>query len=291
MFQGTITALVTPFRDGKVDTEALAALTERQVAAGVDGIVVCGTTGEAATLTTEEYEHVVRTVVETVGHRIPVIAGTGTNSTDRTIQATRRAKALGVDAALVVTPYYNKPTQEGLYRHYASVAESAGLPIVLYNVPSRTGCNLAPETASRLAELEEVVALKEASGNWNQIYDVIDRCGDRLSILSGDDALTMPMLLAGAQGVVSVTSNVVPEQMAEMVRAARNAEVAKARELHYQLLPLMRALFLETNPIPAKKALALLGLCSEEVRLPLWEMSPDAAEKLRSTMADLDLLS
>ncbi len=290
LFQGTITALVTPFREGKVDLEALESLVERQIAGGVDGLVVCGTTGEAATLTDEEYEEVVGKVVEKAAGRVPVIAGTGTNSTARTLQNTARAARLGVDGVLVVTPYYNKPTQEGLYRHFRAVAEAVDLPVVLYNVPSRTGCNLAPRTAARLAELENVVALKEASGSWQQIYDVIDSCGDRIAILSGDDALAFPAICAGAQGVVSVASNVVPEQMAALVRAARKGELAKARELHYVLLPLFRALFVETNPIPAKKALALLGLCTPEVRLPLWEMAEDSARLVEQVLADLELL-
>ena len=290
MLSGTITALVTPMHDGEVDLDALRRLVRRQLDAGVDGLVPCGTTGEAATLNQSEYDTVVKTVVEETAGAVPIIAGTGTNSTDRVIELTKRAATLGAAAALVVTPYYNKPTQEGLYQHYKKVADEGGLPIVLYNVPGRTGCNLLPQTVARLADLAEIIAIKEASGSIDQLYDVIMGCGDKLDVLSGDDALAFPSICSGARGVVSVTSNVVPDRMSQMVQAALDGNVIKARELHYQLLDLFRAMFFETNPISVKTAMGLMGLMDPELRLPLWSMNPQAKGRLEQVLRSNRLL-
>lgn len=288
--EGTFTALVTPMRNGKVDLQTIEALTERQIAAGIDGLVVCGTTGEAATLSAQEYESLVKATVKAAGGRFPVIAGTGSNDTETTVARTKQVRDWGVDAALVVTPYYNKPTQEGLFHHYKRIAEESGLPLVLYNVPGRTGTNLDPATTSRLADLDAVVALKEASSSWSQIYDDIVSCAGRIQVLSGNDDLAFPTLCAGARGVVSVASNVIPAGMNEMVHAALDGNLAKAKELHYRYLPLFRALFFETNPAPAKQALAFMNLMSPEVRQPLWEMQPDNAQRLRRVLESLDLV-
>ncbi|MCD6496982.1 MAG: 4-hydroxy-tetrahydrodipicolinate synthase [Deltaproteobacteria bacterium] len=284
MLSGTITALVTPMRDEKVDLDALKRLVRRQLDAGVDGLVPCGTTGEAATLSRTEYDSVIETVVTEVAGAVPVIAGTGTNSTNRVIETTKRTAALGATAALVVTPYYNKPTQEGLYQHYKKVADESGLPIVLYNVPGRTGCNLLPQTVARLADLPGIIAVKEASGSLDQLYDVVTGCGDKLDVLTGDDALAFPSICAGARGVVSVTSNVVPDRMSQMVQATLDGNMIKAREFHYQLLDLFRAMFFETNPIPVKTAMGLMGLMDPEIRLPLWMMSPQAKGRLEQVL-------
>ncbi len=288
--QGTFTALVTPMREGTVDMKTFEALLERQIAAGIQGLVVCGTTGEAATLTQDEYESLVRATVKAAAGRLPVIAGTGSNDTRSTILRTKQVRDWGVDAALVVTPYYNKPTQEGLYHHYERLASEAGLPMVLYNVPGRTGANLAPGTTARLADIDEIVALKEASSDWSQLYDDIRLCAHRIDILSGNDDLAFPAICAGAAGVISVASNVIPEAMNAMVQAALQGNLAEARKLHYHHLDLMRALFFETNPAPAKQAMAFMGLMSPEVRLPLWEMRPENAQRLQAVLQDLNLI-
>lgn len=274
---GTFTALYTPFTPtGQVDVPALRALCERQVAAGV-GLVPCGTTGETPTLSDDEYDTVVGTALEVAAGRVPVLAGTGSNDTRHAIATTRRARELGVDAALVVTPYYNKPPQASLLRHFTAIADEGGLPVVLYNVPGRTGCNMTADTTLRLAEHPRVVAVKEASADLDQIQRVVFGAPDGFRVLSGDDAWTLPLLLLGGHGVISVAANVVPEQMAALVRAGLAADLGTARQMQRRLLPLFRAIFCTTNPIPVKRAAALLGHCGAELRLPLTADAMDEA--------------
>jgi 4-hydroxy-tetrahydrodipicolinate synthase len=290
MFSGSIVAIVTPFKNGKVDEKALGALVDWHIANGTNAIVPCGTTGESATLEYEEHYRVIEIVVKTVNKRVPVIAGTGANSTDETIMITRKAKKLGADAALLVAPYYNKPTQEGLYRHYKAVAEAVKMPIILYNVPGRTAVNILPSTVERLAGIKNVVAIKEATGDMKQVSEVIRLCGDRLAVISGDDFTTLPLLALGGRGVISVTANIAPREVSDMCRLWREGKHEKARALHYRLEPLNQAMFIETNPIPAKTALAFMGKIREEFRLPLCEMSETNREKLRKTIKDYGLI-
>lgn len=289
-FRGSFVALVTPFRAGRVDVDALRALVEEQIAAGTDGLVPCGTTGEAPTLGSDEVEVVVRAVVEQAAGRVPVVVGTGTNDTASVIRRTHRARELGADAVLVVVPYYNRPTQEGLFRHFAAVAEATHAPIVLYNVPSRTGANLEPATVRRLLEFDEFVALKEASGNLQKISEIIEICGDRLPVLSGDDALTLPILALGGQGVISVTALVVPAETAALVHAGLKGELAAARALHYRLRALAEVLFVEPNPVPVKAALAMMGRIEEELRLPLVPLGEEGRGRVREVLRSLGLV-
>jgi 4-hydroxy-tetrahydrodipicolinate synthase len=283
MFAGTYTALVTPFnRDGGVDYGRLRALVEWQAAAGVDGLVPVGTTGESPTLDVEEHIGVIRAVVAAAGGRLPVVAGTGANSTAEALDLTRRVLDLGCAGTLQVTPYYNKPSQEGLYRHFSAVAD-VGLPVVLYSVPGRTGREIAVETVARLARHPKIAALKEAGGSVERASAVLDACD--ITLLSGDDALTLPMLSVGAQGVISVASNVAPRQVAEMVAAARRGDYAAATAAHRRLYPLFRDLFLDTNPVPVKAALALMGRIEPVYRLPLCEPSEKVLAQLRQTLA------
>jgi 4-hydroxy-tetrahydrodipicolinate synthase len=282
--RGCITALVTPFRNGSVDFDALYRLVDRQLAAGVAGLVPCGSTGEAATLTHDEHIQVIRQVVQQVAGRAKVIAGTGSNSTAEAISLTRAAKEAGADAALLITPYYNKPTQEGLFRHYQAVAEAARLPMILYNIPGRTACKLEAETIQRLSELPEVVGLKDSTGSLDEVQEVLRLCGDRLLVYSGDDSLTLPILAVGGAGVISVVSNILPERCVAMMQAAEAGDWHRARQIHFELLPLIRALFWETNPIPVKAALSMLGLCSDEVRLPLVPLSSRWRDPLRAIL-------
>lgn len=276
-FQGSMTALATPFKNGAVDEKAIVRLVKRQIDAGTDGLVPVGTTGESPTLSVKEHERVIELVIEAAAGQVPVIAGTGANSTDEAIELTRFAKKAGADGALLVTPYYNKPTQEGLYRHYKAIAAAVDIPIVLYNVPGRTGVALSPETVARLSKIETIVAIKEATGSMDQTSHILSLCG--ITVLSGDDSLTLPLMALGAKGVISVISNIVPEAVAEMTDAFLKGNLARARELHNKMFPLCRALFIETNPIPVKRSMKLLGLCSDEVRLPLCEMG-EANEKI-----------
>lgn len=293
MFHGTLTALVTPFgREGALDEEGLRALVARQVRAGVEAVVPCGTTGESPTLSDDEHARVVAIAVEAcAGARTRVLAGTGSNDTARTIRTTRAAMEAGADGALIVTPCYNKPTQEGLYAHYRAVLDAIdGFPVVLYNVPSRTGVNLAVDTALRVAALPGVVGLKEASGDLVQVMEILRRAPEGFALLSGDDPLTLPMLALGARGVVSVVSNLVPEQVKEMVDAALENRWQGARRRHYELLPLARALFAETSPSPTKAALARMGLPAGQVRLPLVPIGDATGKALDKALADLRLL-
>ncbi len=285
MFSGSIVALVTPFKDGKVDFDKLEELVRKHIDAGTSGLVPCGTTGESATLSHEEHEEVIGRVVKAADGRIPVIAGTGSNSTAEAVRLTRFAESAGADGALLITPYYNKPTQEGLYRHFAKVASETDLPIVLYNVPSRTGVNMLPETVIRLGEIKNIVGIKEASGNIDQAVEIV-RAAD-LDLLSGDDSLTLPLMAIGAVGVISVAANVVPEMMVDLVDLAADGDYRAAREMHLKLFPLFKALFLETNPIPVKTAMAIEGVLNGELRLPLCEMTAANREKLAKVVRDL----
>jgi len=289
MFHGAIVATVTPFRNGKVDAAGLRRLVEFQIRSGTHGIVPCGTTGESATLSYEEHEQVIDLVIRAADGRVPVIAGTGSNNTKEAIVLTRYAKRAGADAALVITPYYNKPTQKGLIAHFTAVAESADIPVILYNVPGRTGVNMAPETVARLAEVTNIVGVKEASGNLAQICDILRMTPKTFCVLSGDDGLYYPMLALGAKGVISVVSNVAPKAMADLYDAFALGEMARARDLHFRLWPLMQALFIETNPIPAKTALAMMGKIREEFRLPLCAMSDANRKVLAKVLSDLKI--
>jgi len=290
MLKGAICAIVTPFKNGRVDEEKLRDLIEFQIENGTDGIVPCGTTGESPTLSHEEHDRVIEITVEAVRKRVPVIAGTGSNSTEEALRLTRHAYEVGADAALLVSPYYNRPTQEGLYQHYKYLAERVPIPMIIYNVPSRTGSNVLPETLARLSKIPNIVGVKEASGSLKQMQEVITLCGKDFSVLSGDDYFTYPLLCLGGQGIISVVSNVAPKDMADMIDAFEEGNISKARELHYRMTPLVDALFIETNPIPVKTALAMMGMIEEEMRLPLCGMSPGNREKLRQAMVNYGLL-
>src|SRR5512139_2305476 len=290
MFKGSIVAIVTPFKNGKFDEKAYGDLIEWHISQGTHGIVPCGTTGEASTLDFEEHYRVIEVAVKTASKRIPVIAGTGANATDEAIDLTKKAKELGADGALLVTPYYNKPTQEGLYRHYKAVAEAVDIPMVLYNVPGRTAVNMLPPTVARLAEIRNIIGVKEATGDMKQVSELIRLCGDRITVLSGDDFTTLTLLALGGHGVISVVANVAPKDTADMYNAWATGNIVKARELHYRLEPLNYAMFIETNPIPVKTALALMGKISEEFRLPLCEMSAANKDKLRGVLKTAGLI-
>lgn len=286
---GSIVAIVTPFLDDKIDEVALRNLVEFHIDNGTDGIVPCGTTGESATLSHEEHFNVVEIVIDQVKGRIPVIAGSGSNSTTESILLTEHAKRSGADAALLITPYYNKPTQEGLYIHYKTIADRVDIPIILYNVPSRTAVNMSSDTVIRLSKIDNIVGIKEASGNFDQITDIIRNTDDKFTMLSGEDALFYPTLALGGDGAISVSNNVVPNLMAKMYDTFVSGNYNQAKDIHYQLLDLFKILFCETNPIPVKYALYLLGMISDEIRLPLIKMSRDNSERLREVLIDLGI--
>jgi 4-hydroxy-tetrahydrodipicolinate synthase len=290
MFKGSIVAIVTPFKNGTVDEEKLRELVEFQISGGTDAIVPCGTTGESSTLDYEEHDRVVEIVIQQVGKRVPVIAGTGSNSTAETIDLTRKAKELGADGCLLVTPYYNKPTQEGLYRHYTAIADAVAIPQILYNVPCRTAVNLLPETVARLAEYSNIVAIKEASGSLQQASEILALAGDKIDLLCGDDFITFPMMVCGARGVISVTANIMPAETAALVDAFLAGDLEKARQLHLRMLKINNAMFVESNPVPVKTALGLMGKCSDEVRLPLCPMSDANKAKLVVIMKECQLI-
>jgi 4-hydroxy-tetrahydrodipicolinate synthase len=287
-FKGSIVALVTPFSGGDIDYPALEALVDRQIAAGQQALVPCGSTGESATLTHEEHAQVVAAVVSCAAGRVPVIAGTGSNSTAEAIHLTREAEAAGASGALLISPYYNRPTQDGIYAHYRAVAESTSLPILAYNIPSRTASNIERRPGS--LRLGNVVAVKDSPASIDHVMDTIALCGDRLAVLSGDDSLALPMIALGAVGVISAIANVVPAEMARLADLALAGRFEEAQRIHYALLPIMRACFLETNPIPIKAALAMLGQCREDLRLPLMSMSRGARERLRETLTSFGLV-
>jgi len=284
-FQGSFVAMVTPFRDGKVDEAKLRELVEFHVTHGTDGLIPCGTTGESPTLSHDEHKRVVETVIEAARGRIKVVAGTGSNSTSEAIDLTKHAERAGANGALVVNPYYNKPTQEGLYRHYRAVAESVTIPIVAYNIQSRTAVNVEPDTLARLVrDVRNIVGVKEASGSLDQMSQVILACGPDFSVLSGDDNITLPLLAIGGSGVISVIANILPRETSDMVHAALDGDWKRARDLHYRLFPLARAAFLETNPIPIKEAMAMAGMIEPEFRLPMCRMSDANRAQLRAIL-------
>ncbi|RJP18573.1 MAG: 4-hydroxy-tetrahydrodipicolinate synthase [Candidatus Abyssobacteria bacterium SURF_5] len=288
MFTGSMVALVTPFKKGKIDEAKIPELVEYQISKGTDVICPCGCTGEAATLNHDEQVYIIEITVEAVNRRAKVIAGTGSNSTEEAIILTRRAKQAGADGALMITPYYNKPTQRGLMLHYEKVAAEVDIPIMLYNVPGRTGVNMTPETVAELSEIENIVAIKEASGNVDQVSAILSMCD--ITVLSGDDSLTLPMLAVGAKGVVSVAANVAPAEVAALIDSFNSCNMEEARQIHYQLLPLFKVLFCETNPIPVKRALNMMGLIENELRSPLFPLSPENEPKLRKVLEELNLL-
>lgn len=291
MFQGAMVAIVTPFRNGKVDEAAYRDLIEFQIDNGTRGIIPCGTTGESATLSVQEHERVIEIAVEQTNKRVPVIAGTGSNNTEEAVSLTRHARKAGADAVLMISPYYNKPTQEGLFRHFEKVARAVDIPIVLYNIPGRTAINIEPDTMARLAKLENIVGVKEASGSMKQITDIIARCGPDFTVVSGEDYLTFPLLCVGGKGVISVVSNVAPRDMAGMCDLFLAGRFEESRKLYYRLLPLCHALFYETNPAPAKAALVMMGkIASDEVRLPLVPMSEGNRERLKKDLEDYGLI-
>jgi len=290
MFSGSMTAIITPFRDGEIDTGALERLVDFQIANGTTALVPCGSTGESATLTHEEHITVVRLVVRYARGRVPVIAGTGSNSTREALALTRAAKESGADAALLISPYYNKPTQEGIYQHFKAIAEGSRFPLIVYNIPGRTASKIEASTLARLAAIKEIIGLKEATGSLDEVQEVIRLCGDRLEVYSGDDSLTLPVMAVGGAGVISVVANVLPKASAAMTTAARAGDFATARRRHYEMLPLVRALFLETNPIPVKAALSMMGYCRDELRLPLVPMSDGPRATLRAVMQQFGLL-
>jgi 4-hydroxy-tetrahydrodipicolinate synthase len=291
MFKGSITAIATPFKDNKIDEKAFRGLIEFQIKNGSSGIVPCGTTGESATLNFEEHDRVIEMAIEYAQKRIQVIAGTGSNSTEEAIMLTKHAAKAGADASLQVSPYYNRPTQKGLYEHFKAIASAVDIPIILYNIASRTGVNIEPETMAKLAhDCKNIVAVKEASGSLDQMSRIKSLCPENFELLSGDDSLTLPVLSIGGTGIISVVSNIVPKDVADLVSAFERGDIKKAQGLHYKLLPLIKAVFIETNPIPVKTAMGLMGLCEPDLRLPMCPMSPDNLEKLKKALKDYGLI-
>lgn len=290
MFRGAMVAIVTPFKNNEIDEEAFRELIEFQIANGTDAIVPCGTTGESATLSHEEHDRVIEITIDAVKKRVPVIAGTGSNNTLEALRLTRHAYEAGADGVLMVCPYYNRPTQEGLYQHFKTIADAVPIPIILYNIQSRTGVNLLPETVAKLSKIKNIVGVKEASGSIKQMSDIINLCGPEFTVLSGDDIFTLPLLSIGGAGVISVISNVAPADMAGMVDAFSAHDLEKAQKLHYKMSPLIDALFLEVNPVPVKAALALMGKIKLEYRLPLCNMSEGNLAKLKNVMTQYGLI-
>jgi len=290
-YHGAIVAIVTPFIDGEIDEQGLIDLIEFQIAGGTHGIVPCGTTGESATLDFDEHKRVIELTVKTVGGRVPVIAGTGANNTKEAIELTESARKSGADAVLSVTPYYNKPSQEGLYQHFKTIAESVKIPMFLYNVPGRTSINMLPETVARLAKVKNIIGIKEACGSLQQISDIIRLCPPKFIVLSGDDFTSMPTVFIGGKGVISVTSNVDPKGMADLMEAALAGDLKKANKIHYRLFPLMNAMFCAPNPVPAKKGVELMGKIKDGLpRLPLSAIDDAALAKLTGAMKDAGLI-
>ena len=290
MVSGSIVAMVTPFKDGKVDWESLEGLVEFHIKNGTHGIVPCGTTGESATLSHQEHDDVIKAVIKAVKKRVPVIAGTGSNSTDEAIRLTREAEKSGADGALLISPYYNRPTQEGIYQHYKKVAGSVGIPLIVYNIPGRTGSKIEPETLARLSEIKNVAGVKEATGSVDQAIDVVRLSKAGFGVYSGEDSLTFSLMALGGKGVISTAANIVPKEMAELAQACLKGDWEKGRKLQFQLVPLIRTVFIETNPIPIKTALSLMGKCRGDLRLPLTPMSEGNLKKLKTAMADFGLL-
>jgi len=288
MFKGSFVATVTPFKNGKIDEKKFSELIEFQIKNGTDGLVPAGCTGEAATLTHEEQKAIMKFTCEVVNKRVPVVAGAGSNNTTEAVNLTKAAKEAGCDGVLSITPYYNKPTPEGQYRHYEAIAKSVDIPIMVYNVPSRTGISMKPETVARLSKIKNIVAIKEASGSLDQVSQIISLCD--ITVLSGDDSLTLPMMAVGAKGVVSVAANIIPREVHDMVSAFLEGDTDSAKKLHHQILPLCKAMFIETNPIPVKTSMKLLGRLNGEMRLPLCEMEKDNEDKLKKALEKYGLL-
>ncbi len=292
MFKGAITAIVTPFKEnGELDEESLRKLVEFQIKKRIDGIVPCGTTGESPTLSYEEHKRVIEIVIDAAKGKVPIIAGAGSNSTSHAVEMTRQAANLGADASLHVPPYYNKPTQEGIYRHFSEIAKAVDLPIIAYNIQGRTAVNIETQTLARLAkEHSNIVGVKEASGNIAQMMDVISALPKEFCVLSGDDNLTLPLMSLGGKGIVSVASNIIPKDMHDLTEFALKGDFEKAGKLHYQFLPLFKGIFIETNPIPIKAALAIKGMIKESYRLPMCEMKNENREKLRKILEELSII-
>jgi 4-hydroxy-tetrahydrodipicolinate synthase len=290
MFSGSLVPIITPFKGGKVDRDGLERIVEFVLAGDSDGVIPCGTTGESATLSHEEHEQVIRWTIEIVRKRVPVIAGTGSNSTGEAIALTKSAEKAGADGALLISPYYNKPTQEGIFQHYKAIAEASRLPLIIYNIPGRTGSRIEPATLARLAKVPGVAGVKEATGSIDTTIDIIDQAGPGLAVFSGEDLLNFPILAAGGKGLISAVANVVPKPLADMAHAAREHRWDDARRIHFELLALVKVLFIETNPIPVKTACSLIGLCSAEMRLPLTPMSDANLAKLKQVLSDYKLL-
>ncbi|HOK41240.1 MAG TPA: 4-hydroxy-tetrahydrodipicolinate synthase [bacterium] len=286
---GASVAVITPFKNDEVDYQALGRIIEFQIEKGIHSIVPCGTTGESATLSLEEHEQVIEFVVEKVNKRIPVITGAGSNNTKEAIRLTKHAKKIKADAVLSITPYYNKPTQQGLYEHFKAISETIDIPIVMYNVPGRTGVNMLPETVARCAELKNIIGIKEASGDINQITEIIRICPPSFQVISGDDGLTYPILCLGGKGVISVIANIVPDRVAKIVNEFDKGNILESRRIHLELIPLVKVAFIETNPIPIKTAASLLGLCEPELRLPLYKMQETNKQKLISVLKNLGI--
>lgn len=289
MFNGSMVAIVTPLDGDKIDKAALKGLIDFQISNGTNVIVPCGTTGESATLSYEEHLEVIRITVETAAGRVPVLAGTGSNSTSEAIKLTNEAKKLGASGALVITPYYNKPTQEGLYQHFKTLTDEVDIPVVMYNVPGRTGVNMLPETVARLAVIKNIVGIKEASGSLTQISKIIHLCGDGIDLFSGDDFIVLPILAIGGKGVISVAANIIPDKMSEMIRLFNDGNVDKAAVIQRNILKLCDAMFIETNPIPVKTALAMMGKVKEVFRLPMCKMGKSNREELKSILGEYGL--
>jgi 4-hydroxy-tetrahydrodipicolinate synthase len=290
MFSGSMVALVTPFKDGGVDWQSLDGLVDFHIQNGTNGIVPCGTTGESATLDHVEHHDVIKAVVKAVKKRVPVIAGTGSNSTQEAIDLTIGAERAGADGALLISPYYNRPMQEGIYQHYKKVASSVGIPLIIYNIPARTGSKIEPETLARLSEIKNVAGVKEATGSVDQAIDVLRLCGDRLAVYSGEDSLTYSLMGLGGKGVISTVANIAPKEMSDLTQACLKGDWETGRKLQFNLVPLIRAVFIETNPIPIKTALSLMGKCRGDLRLPLTPMSEGNVKKLRQVMTDFGLI-
>ena len=290
MFSGSLVPIITPFKGGQVDRDGLERVIEFVLAGDSDGVIPCGTTGESATLSHEEHEEVIRWTIEIVRKRVPVVAGTGSNSTGEAIGLTKSAEKAGADGALLISPYYNKPTQEGIFQHYKAIAEASRLPLIIYNIPGRTGSKIEPATLARLAKVPGVVGVKEATGSIDTTIDIIDQAGPGLAVFSGEDLLNFPILAAGGKGLISAVANVVPKPLADMAHAAREHRWEDARRIHFELLALVKVLFIETNPIPVKTACSLIGLCSAEMRLPLTPMSEANLAKLKQVLSDYKLL-
>ena len=290
MFKGVLTALITPFKNGKVDEKRLVENVEFQIKNGISGLVPCGTTGESPTLSYEEHKKVIEVVIKAAKKRVPVIAGTGSNSTEEAIELTEHARKAGADAALLVSPYYNKPTQKGLFLHFKTITDKVDIPVVLYNIPGRCGVNMEPSTIAKLAGITNIVGVKEATGSLDQTSQILGLCGLKFDVLSGDDSLTLPIMSVGGRGVISVIANVVPKELSEMVGAFETRDFDKALKIHYKLLPLMKNAFIETNPIPIKTAMKMMGLDTGELRLPMCEMEEANEKKLADVLKSMGLI-